>query len=72
MIEEVDITKNVKIDLNQILDGKSYLILKRGKAIAELNPISKKKKAWKRKINKIKLRGNISTVELIRQERDSK
>jgi antitoxin (DNA-binding transcriptional repressor) of toxin-antitoxin stability system len=70
-IESVDISKNPKVDLNKILDGKSYVILKSGKAIAELNPIKKIKNTWKRRIKKVKLKNNISTTDIIREKRDS-
>jgi len=53
-------------------DGKLYVILRSGKAIAELNPIKKIKNTWKRRIKKVKLKRNISTTDIIRRERDSK
>ena len=71
-IQSIDITQKTDISIDTLLDGKFYLIIKNGQPVAEINPVMKKAIGFHRHRNKIKLKGNISTTNIIRQERDEK
>lgn len=61
-----------KIDniMLKIENGESCVIIKEGLPIAEILPVAKKAKGWKRSIKKISLPEGVSTQPYIEQERD--
>jgi len=69
----IPVTKLTTIDelLKKVDQGEVCVITKEGEPILELLPLkTKKKPRWKRKIKRIKLKGEKTTTEIIREERD--
>ncbi len=64
-----DLPKELESILDQIENGESYLILKSGNPVAEITPVRKNSKGWKRKIDKVLLPKGISAQSYIEQER---
>ena len=53
--------------------GSNFIIIRKGKPIAQITPFSEtKKKGWKRKIKKVALKGGKNTLEYIEAERNEK
>ena len=55
--------------MTKVEEGKSIEIIKSGKPIAILYPLSARSQGWKRKIKKIKLKGDVTAQFLIEMER---
>jgi len=60
-----------KAYFDDVEDGHSYTIIRRGKPVAQLLPVKKALPGWKRKIEKITLHKKIKTIDLISQERNA-
>ena len=55
--------------INQIENGESFLIVKKGHPNAEILPIKESTQGWKRTVNKIRLPDGISAQSYIENER---
>ena len=69
----IPITELKSIDdlLRKADEGEVCIITKGGEPIMEVFPLkSKKVPRWKRKIKRVKLKGDKTTTEIIREERD--
>ncbi len=55
--------------INQIENGESCLIVKKGHPIAEILPIKKSTQGWKRTVNEISLLNGVSAQSYIENER---
>lgn len=63
--------KTIEDLLKKAEEGEVCVITKGGEPILELFPLkTKRKPRWKRKIKRIKLKGDKTTTEIIREERD--
>lgn len=72
-LQFTDFRNNSKMYFDLIEKGDSFIIIRKGKPIAQISPLSKaKQKGWKRKIQKVDLKGDKSTVEYIEAERSEK
>lgn len=57
--------------LDAVEQGSSYVIVRRGKPIAQVTPFRENvSQGWKRPHKRIKLKGTLTTTEILRQMRD--
>ncbi len=69
-IQYTQFRNNAKKYFNQVKEGESFLIVRKGEPIAEIIPISKGK-LWKRRVKRVTLSNTKkTTTEFIREERD--
>ena len=55
---------------DEIEKGAQFIVIRKGKPVAEIFPFHKKGVGWKRSIRKVALKGNVTTTDIIRRERD--
>jgi antitoxin (DNA-binding transcriptional repressor) of toxin-antitoxin stability system len=56
--------------LEEVEKGKSYVVLREGKAIAKVIPFNDPIQGWKRKIEMVTLKDGIDSSVILRQIRD--
>ena len=71
-IKFTDFRNHSKEYFDSIEHGNSYIIIRKGKPIAQITPFNDKEPGWKRKNRKIKLKNSKTTLEYIIQERNEK
>ncbi len=55
---------------DEIERGARFTIIRKGKPVAEIFPFNKKTAGWKRPVKKARLKGDLTTTEILRRERD--
>jgi antitoxin (DNA-binding transcriptional repressor) of toxin-antitoxin stability system len=65
-----EFTEKIDSMMSKVLKGEMVTIIKEGKPIAELIPIQKKKKQWKKRVEKVSLPKGVSTRIYIEEERN--
>jgi len=68
-LQFTDFRNHSKEYFNEIENGQTYIIIRKGKPVAQINPFHHNSAGWKRSIEKIKLKTNITTTELLAKER---
>jgi antitoxin (DNA-binding transcriptional repressor) of toxin-antitoxin stability system len=72
-LQFTDFRNNSKLYFDLIEKGSSFIIIRKGKPIAQISPFSKMKiKGWQRKIQKVSPKGDKTTLEYIEAERNEK
>ena len=71
-LQFTDLRNHSKQYFDNIEKGNSYIIIRKGKPIAQIIPFERQETNFKRKIKKIELKHNISTLDYILKERNDK
>lgn len=69
-IQFTEFRNQAKKFFDEIEKGAQFIITRKGRPVAEIFPFRKKSAGWKRDVRKVKLRGRLTTTDIIRQERD--
>jgi antitoxin (DNA-binding transcriptional repressor) of toxin-antitoxin stability system len=64
------LSSSTKEYLEEVEKGKSYVVLREGKAIAKVIPFNEPIQGWKRKIEMVTLKSGIDSSVILRQIRD--
>jgi antitoxin (DNA-binding transcriptional repressor) of toxin-antitoxin stability system len=64
------LSSSTKEYLEEVENGKSYVVLREGKAIAKVIPFNEPIQGWKRKIETVTLKDGIDSSVILRQIRD--
>jgi antitoxin (DNA-binding transcriptional repressor) of toxin-antitoxin stability system len=64
-----ELSEKIESMIPMVERGETFVITRQGKPIAEILPLKRKKRSWKRKIEKITLRKGISAQSYIEEER---
>jgi antitoxin (DNA-binding transcriptional repressor) of toxin-antitoxin stability system len=64
------LSSSTKEYLEEVEKGKSYVVLREGKAIAKVIPFDEPIQGWKRKIEMVTLKDGIDSSVILRQIRD--
>jgi antitoxin (DNA-binding transcriptional repressor) of toxin-antitoxin stability system len=64
------LSSSTKEYLEEVENGKSYVVLREGKAIAKVIPFNEPIQGWKRKIERVTLKDGIDSSVILRQIRD--
>jgi prevent-host-death family protein len=72
-VQFTEFRNNSKEYFDKVEHGDSFVIIRKGKPIAMLEPFSPRvEQGWKRDIVKVKLRGGRSSADVVREERDER
>ena len=72
-LQFTDFRNHSKEYFEKIEEGKSYIIIRKGRPVAKILPFEQKAQGWKRKITRIKLNKNSkTTTDFISEERNDK
>ncbi len=66
------LSSSTKEYLEEVEKGKSYVILRDGKAIAKVVPFNEPIQGWKREIKRVTLKSGVDSSKYIREERDAR
>jgi antitoxin (DNA-binding transcriptional repressor) of toxin-antitoxin stability system len=67
-----DFRNNSKKYFDQIEHGKTFIIIRKGKPVAQIIPFKNSSQGWKRENRKIKLKSKKNTLDYISSERNEK
>ena len=65
-----DFRNKSKNYFDQVEKGNSFIIIRKGRPIAQIIPFNENISGWKRKIKKVKLKKNVKTLDYILSERN--
>lgn len=72
-VQFTDFRNNSKEYFDKIENGQSFIIIKRGKPVAQITPFTNTLKGWKREVKRIKLKNkHKTTTDYIIEERNEK
>ncbi len=68
-IQFTEFRNNSRYYFDNVEEGKSYIVVRKGKPVAKIQPFDGTKPSWKRRIKRIKLREDAQAIDYILQER---
>ncbi len=72
-LQFTDFRNRSKEYFQKIEEGKSYIIVKKGKPVAKIVPFERQKQGWKREVRRVRLRSpNKTTTDYIAEERSER
>ena len=71
-LQFTDFRNKSKEFLDSVEHGNSYIIVRRGKPIAQVTPFHETVQGWKRKVKRVTLKKPISTTALLMEERSER
>lgn len=69
-LQYTEFRNQAKKYFDQIEQGARFTIIRKGKPVAEILPFNKKIPGWKRPVKKARLKGSLTTTDILRRERD--
>ena len=72
-LQFTDFRNHSKEYFDKIEHGESYIIIKKGKPVAQITPFNENVKGWKRTVTRIRMRDSVkTTTDYITEERTEK
>ena len=71
-IQFTEFRNHSKEYFDKVEDGAGFVVIRKGRPIAQIIPFKVSLPGWKRDIRRIKLKGNVSTLDFIMNERSKK
>ncbi len=69
-VQFTEFRNQAKKYFDEIERGARFAIIRKGKPVAEILPFNNKATGWKRPVKKATLKGDLTTTDILRRERD--